>query len=79
MSKTTFTTATTSTTEDVSTVTTTASSVSTVTSGDAITADTFQKMLAVLNELVSHTHIFYDDYNTACNCNCNCDCTRGTV
>lgn len=50
-----------------------------VTSGNDVSAATFQEMLAVLNELVSHTHIFYDDYSTACNCNCNCACTRGIL
>ena len=44
-----------------------------------ITDQTFKQMLDVLNELVSHTHIFYDDYSTACNCNCNCACTRGIL
>ena len=52
---------------------------STVNTGDTIDDKTFQDMLAVLNELVSHTHIFYDDYSTACNCNCNCNCTRGII
>ena len=53
--------------------------VTTVVSGEEIDDKTFQDMLAVLNELVSHTHIFYDDYSTACNCNCNCACTRGIL
>ena len=48
-------------------------------SGDAVDASSFNQMLNVLNELVNHTHIFYDDYSTACNCNCNCACTRGTI
>lgn len=52
---------------------------STVGAGNTIDDATFQDMLAVLNELVSHTHIFYDDYSTACNCNCNCNCTRGII
>lgn len=58
---------------------TSAPAVTTVSSGGNIDDQTFQQMLAVLNELVSHTHIFYDDYSTACNCNCNCDCTRGII
>lgn len=53
--------------------------VPTVASGAEIDDATFQNMLAVLNELVAHTHIFYDDYSTACNCNCNCACTRGIL
>ena len=66
-------------TSPVSTVTTAAPAVPTVTAGDQVSPDTFQKMLAVLDELVAHTHVFYDDYSTACNCNCNCACTRGTL
>lgn len=65
--------------EQIENKTTTAPAVTTVTSGANIDDATFQSMLAVLNELVSHTHIFYDDYSTACNCNCNCDCTRGIL
>lgn len=39
------------------------------------------QMMNVLDALLSHTHIFYDDYGTACNCNCNCNCncTRGSL
>lgn len=44
-----------------------------------ITASTYDVMLDVLNDLVAHTHIFYDDYNTNCNCNCNCACSRGIL
>lgn len=51
----------------------------TVSAGQEVDEQTFKDMLAVLNELVSHTHIFYDDYSTACNCNCNCACTRGIL
>ncbi len=40
---------------------------------------TFKAMLAILDDLTDHTHIFYDDYSTACNCNCNCNCTRGIL
>jgi len=47
--------------------------------GDDATASSFNQMLDVLNELIDHTHIFYDDYSTACNCNCNCACTRGSI
>ncbi len=49
------------------------------TTGQSIDAASFDQMLNVLNELVNHTHIFYDDYSTACNCNCNCACTRGIL
>ena len=44
-----------------------------------ITADTFQQMLNVLNDLVSHNHTFYDDYTTVCECQCQCACSRGTL
>jgi len=40
---------------------------------------TYQAMLDILDELTDHTHIFFDNYTTACNCNCNCNCTRGIV
>ena len=65
--------------EDLDPKVVSAPTVDVVVSGDAIDDKTFQDMLAVLNELVSHTHIFYDDYSTACNCNCNCACTRGIM
>jgi hypothetical protein len=47
--------------------------------GDAVTADTFRQMLDVLEQLASHNHIFYDDYNTVCECQCQCACSRGTL
>ena len=47
--------------------------------GDTISADTFRQMLDVLESLASHSHIFYDDYNTVCECQCQCACGRGTV
>jgi hypothetical protein len=65
--------------ESTSTKTTAAGTVATVTAGNEVNAATFQNMLSILNELVSHTHIFYDDYSTACNCNCNCNCSRGIL
>lgn len=65
--------------EPLEPVTTTSPDVSTVTPTQEIDDQTFKDMLNVLNELVSHTHIFYDDYSTACNCNCNCACTRGIL
>jgi len=33
----------------------------------------------VLEDLVTHTHIYYDDHTTACQCNCVCECARGTI
>lgn len=66
--------------ENVSSVGVTAPAVtSTATAGTEITPGIFQEMLAVLDELSQHTHIFYDDYGSACNCNCNCQCTRGSL
>lgn len=50
-----------------------------VTPGQDVSAATFINMIDVLNELVSHTHVFFDDYSTACNCNCNCACSRGII
>lgn len=47
--------------------------------GDTISADTFRQMLDVLENLASHNHIFYDDYNTVCECQCQCACSRGTL
>jgi hypothetical protein len=47
--------------------------------GDDITPDTFLQMLNILENLTDHTHIFYDDYGTACNCNCACACGRGIL
>jgi len=52
---------------------------STKITGDTISADTFRQMLDVLESLASHSHIFYDDYNTVCECQCACACGRGTV
>jgi hypothetical protein len=46
---------------------------------DTITADTYRQMLDVLEQLASHNHIFYDDYNTVCECQCQCACSRGTL
>lgn len=44
-----------------------------------ITADTYRAMLDVLEDLITHDHIFYDDYTTVCQCQCQCACNRGTV
>lgn len=75
--------------EDLSNKSTTVQAVPTKTgsggaSGDRpaseeIDAATYQAMLDILDDLVDHTHIFFDDYSTACNCNCNCNCTRGIL
>jgi hypothetical protein len=46
---------------------------------DTVTADTYRQMLDVLEQLASHNHIFYDDYNTVCECQCQCACSRGTL
>ena len=66
-------------TEDLSTKTTSEPLVATKAATNDIDADTFQSMLDILDDLVDHTHIFFDDYSTACNCNCNCNCTRGIL
>lgn len=47
--------------------------------GDTITADTFNQMMDVLDDLATHSHIFYDDYATVCECQCQCACSRGTI
>jgi hypothetical protein len=57
----------------------TAPAVSTKAADNTVTADTFRQMLDVLEQLASHNHIFYDDYNTVCECQCQCACSRGTV
>ena len=65
--------------ENLSTSTSTSAAPSTKSVGDTISADTFRQMLDVLETLASHSHIFYDDYNTVCECQCACACGRGTV
>lgn len=48
--------------------------------GEKVDDATYQQMLDILADLTDHTHIFFDDFNTACNCNCNCTCCiRGMV
>lgn len=59
--------------------TTTRSGASDKAAGNTITADTFQQMLNVLEDLVTHNHTFYDDYTTVCECQCQCECSRGTL
>jgi hypothetical protein len=57
----------------------TSGSVSSKNAGDTISADTFNQMLDVLDDLATHSHIFYDDYATVCECQCQCACSRGTI
>lgn len=66
-------------TTTTSTRTTTEPVISNVAAGQEVSATTFINMIDVLNELVAHTHVFFDDYSTACNCNCNCNCSRGII
>lgn len=63
--------------ENTTTKDTSATTVSNKNSGNTISADSYNKMVAILEELTDHTHIYYDDYSTACNCNCACN--RGTL
>lgn len=63
--------------ENTSTKNTSAGTVAQKSTGSNISADTFNQMVAILEELTDHTHIYYDDYSTACECNCACN--RGTV
>lgn len=65
--------------EDLGSTTSTAPEASAVVTDSPITTNTFQEMLNILDSLVTHTHIFYDDYSTACDCNCNCNCGRGIL
>lgn len=41
---------------------------------DKVEAETFQKMLDVLDELLGHDHTYTDDYGSACQCQCACAC-----
>jgi hypothetical protein len=54
-------------------------SVNNVTSGQAITAATFQSMLNILSSMVNHTHTYTDTWSDNCNCNCTCQCSRGQL
>jgi len=65
--------------EDLQNKTTSQPAVVTVTSMDDVDDATYKAMLDILDDLTDHTHIFFDNYTTACNCNCNCNCTRGIV
>lgn len=64
---------------DLSNVASTKAAVRTEAAQQPVDDETYAQMLRILEELTDHTHVFYDDYTTACDCNCNCNCTRGTV
>jgi len=70
---------TTSAEKDLSSVASTKNAVPSEAANQPVDDATYQQMLAILQELTDHTHVFYDDYTTACDCNCNCDCTRGII
>ena len=61
---------------DTTAANTTSSTVpSTKTSGQTITADTFNQMIDLLDSLVDHSHTFTDDWTS----NCQCNCGRGSL
>lgn len=67
-------------TENVSSTSTGQNQAPSKSSGQPIDDTTYKEMLNILQDLTDHTHVFYDDYGTACNCNCNCTCcVRGMV
>jgi hypothetical protein len=43
--------------------------------GNPITADTFNQMINILDALAAHSHTFTDDYTD----NCQCNCSRGSL
>lgn len=47
--------------------------------GSTISAATYQEMLAVLQDLLDHSHTTNDNYTSVCQCNCNCACNRGIL
>lgn len=49
-------------------------SVQTKTEREKVEAETFKKMLDVLDELLNHDHLYTDDYGSACQCQCQCAC-----
>jgi hypothetical protein len=55
----------------------TSSNASTASQNTQIDNQTFKDMVAILKDLRTHTHQYYDDYTTACECQCQCQ--RGTV
>lgn len=46
---------------------------------EIIRASQFTEMITVLENLASHSHVFYDDYTTVCECQCQCACNRGIL
>ena len=54
-------------------------SITSTATGDVIKASHFTEMISVLENLVNHSHIFYDDYTTVCECQCQCACNRGIL
>lgn len=55
----------------------TSSNASTASQNTQIDNQTFKDMVAILKDLRTHTHQYYDDYTTACECQCACQ--RGTI
>lgn len=49
-------------------------SIQTKTEREKVEAETFKKMLDVLDELLNHDHLYTDDYGSACQCQCACAC-----
>lgn len=47
--------------------------------GETIKASHFAEMISVLENLATHSHVFYDDYTTVCECQCQCACNRGIL
>lgn len=41
---------------------------------DKVEAETFRKMLDILDDLLNHDHFFTDNYGSACQCQCACAC-----
>jgi len=41
---------------------------------EKVEAETFKKMLDILDDLLSHDHYFTDNYGSACQCQCACNC-----
>lgn len=65
---------------EVSTANASARAASGVSAGTLILASKYNEVLAALEKIMTHTHVYYDDYGTNCNCNCNCcNAIRGTL
>lgn len=60
-----------------------ASTASEPSAGSDMSRATIDQMLGIMDTLLSHTHVFFDDYATACDStpttNCASTCTRGTL